>query len=243
MAEPDRRRRSRSGQLRDAAVWGIALGGASGAVLGAAIDGVGAGVGAVVGAAVYAPAEVLTTMNRSAGEIKPLWQRIFSSALLMALFGWLLGLIYGPNEVLLTAIISGALLGLLGLRPGKAALGLSIGAALGVLFQALDAGLESALVAAAVAIVYRVAAAIAYRDRPLVRVMAEEVPAAELRYVVPFEARSRYVGADYVEQLAKIRGGTFRRNPPDVGILASLDSLNGPTFDPGRVHPLISEFY
>ena len=74
----------------------------------------------------------------------------------------------------------------------------------------LDAGLESALVAAAVAIVYRVAAAIAYRDRPLVRVMAEEVPAAELRYVVPFEARSRYVGADYVEQLAKIRGGTFR---------------------------------
>ena len=82
-----------------------------------------------------------------------------------------------------------------------------------------------ALVAAAVAVVYRVVAAIAYRNRPLVRVMAEEVPAAELRYVVPFEARSRYVGADYVEQLAHVRGGTFRRNPPDVGILASLDQL------------------
>ena len=81
------------------------------------------------------------------------------------------------------------------------------------------------------AVVYRVVAAIAYRNRPLVRVMAEEVPAAELRYVVPFEARSRYVGADYVEQLAHVRGGTFRRNPPDVGILASLDSLDGPTFD------------
>ncbi len=243
MADPDRRRRSRSGQLRDAAVWGIALGAASGAVLGAAIDGVGAGVGAVVGAAVYAPAEVITTMSRSAGEIKPLWQRIFSSALLMALFGWLLGLIYGPDELLLTAVISGALLGLLGLRPGKAVLGLVIGVALGLLFQALDAGLESAAVAAAVTIVYRVAAAIAYRDRPLARVMAEEVPAAELRYVVPFEARSRYVGADYVEQLAKVRGGTFRRNPPDVGILASLDGLSGPSFDPGRVHPLIREFY
>jgi hypothetical protein len=219
------------------------VGAGSGAVLGAAIDGVGAGVGAVVCAAVYAPAEVITTMRRSAGEIKPLWQRIFGSALLMALFGWVLGLIYGPDEPLLTAIISGALLGLLGLRPGKAALGLLIGAALGVLFQALDAGLESALVAAAVAIVYRVAAAIAYRDRPLVRVMAEEVPAAELRYVVPFEARSRYVGADYVEQLAKVRGGTFHRNLPDVGILASLDGLNGPTFEAGRVHPLIREFY
>jgi hypothetical protein len=240
MADPDRRRRSRSGQLRDALVWGVALGAASGAVLGDAIDGVGAGVGAVVGAAVYAPAEVITTMSRGGAEIKPLWQRIFASALLMALFGWLLGLIYGPDEPLLTAIISGALLGLLGLRPRKVALGLLVGATLGALFQALDAGLESALVAAAVAIVYRVVAAIAYRDRPLVRVMAEEVPAAELRYVVPFEARSRYVGADYVEQLAKIRGGTFRRNPPDVGILASLDSLNGPTFDPGRVHPLMA---
>jgi hypothetical protein len=243
MADPDRRRRSRSGRLRDAVVWGTALGAASGAVLGDAINGVGAGVGAVVGAAVYAPAEVITTMGRAGGEIKPLWQRIFSSALLMALFGWLLGLIYGPDKPLLTAIISGAFLGLLGLRPLKAVIGLVVGASLGILFQALDAGLGSALVAAVVAIVYRVVAAIAYRGRPLVRVMAEEVPAAELRYVVPFEARSRYVGADYVEQLAKIRGGTFRRNPPDVGILASLDALNGPTFDSGRIHPLIREFY
>ena len=45
-----------------------------------------------------------------------------SPDLLMALFGWLLGLISGPDEPLLTAIISGALLGLLGLRPGKAAI-------------------------------------------------------------------------------------------------------------------------
>jgi hypothetical protein len=243
MVDSDRRKRSRSGRLGDAVVWGTALGAASGAVLGDAIDGVGAGVGAVVGAAVYAPAEVITTMSRAGGEIKPLWQRIFSSALLMALFGWLLGLIYGPDEPLLTAIISGAFLGLLGLRPLKAALGLLVGAALGALFQIFDSGLEPALVAAAVTLAYRVIAAIVYRGRPLVRVMAEEVPAAELRYVVPFEARSRYVGADYVEQLAKVRGGTFRRNPPDVGILASLDSLDGPSFDASRVHPLIREFY
>ena len=73
--------------------------------------------------------------------------------------------------------------------------------------------------------------------------MAEAVPAEELLYVVPFEARSRYVGADYVEQLAEVRGGTFARNPPDVGILASLDALDGPAFDASRVHPLIREFY
>jgi hypothetical protein len=243
MATPDRRRRSRSGQRLDALIWGAALGAASGAVLGDAIGGVGAGAGALLGAALNAPAEALATMTRGAAEPSPLWRRILSSALLMALFGWLLGLIYGTDEPLLTAIISGALLGLLGLRPLKAAVGLVTGAVLGALFSALDADLEPALIAAAVTIAYRVIAAIAYRNRPLVRVMAEEVPASELRYVVPFEARSRYVGADYVEQLAKLRGGTFHRNPPDVGILASLAALEGPTFDARLVHPLIREFY
>jgi hypothetical protein len=239
----DRRRRSRSGRLLDALVWGATLGAASGAVLGDAISGVGAGWGALIGAALYAPAEAVTSMSRGGAEIKPLWHRIVSSALLMALFGWLLGLIFGPDARLLTAVLSGALLGLLGLRPLKLAIGVVVGVAVGIAAQALDADLEPALVAAAVAIVYRVIAAIAYRNRPLVRVMAEEVPAAELQYVVPFEARSRYVGADYVEQLAKVRGGSFRRNLPDVGILASLDNLQGPEFDANRVHPLIREFY
>jgi hypothetical protein len=243
MGDPDRRRRSGSGRVLDALVWGATIGAASGAVLGDAIDGVGVGTGAVIGAVLLAPTEVITSIRKRPAEPKPLWHRIISSALLMALFGWSLGLIYGSDEPLLTAIISGALIGLLGLRPAKAALGLLVGVALGSVFQALDSAPEPALIAAAVTLAYRVIAAIAYRDRPLVRVMAEEVPALELRYVVPFEARSRYVGADYVEQLAKVRGGTFRRNPPDVGILASLGSLDGPTFDPGRVHPLIREFY
>jgi hypothetical protein len=243
MAAPDRRRRSRSGRILDALIWGLALGGASGAVLGAGVDGLGAGAGALIGAALAASAEVFTTVTQAPAQPKPLWQRILSSALLMALFGSLLGLIYGSDEPLATGIICGAVVGLFGLRPAKVALGVLIGAVLGALFQALDAGIEPALIAATVTIAYRIIAAIVYRGRPLVRIMAEEVPASELRYVVPFEARSRYVGADYVEQLAKVRGGTFRRNPPDVGILASLDSLEGPTFDAGRVHALIREFY
>jgi hypothetical protein len=243
MGDPDRRRRSRPRQVLDALIWGTALGAASGAVLGVGIEGVGAGAGALIGAVLVGPAEVITSIRRTPAEPKPLWQRILSTALLMALFGWLLGLIYGPDEPLVTGIICGALVGLFGLRPVKLALGILVGAVVGGLFQALDAGLEPALIAAVVTIAYRVIAAIVYRGRPLVRIMAEEVQAAELRYVVPFEARSRYVGSDYVEQLATIRGGTFRRNPPDVGILASLDSLNGPTFEAGRVHPLIREFY
>src|SRR4051794_18768855 len=242
MASPDRRRRSRSGRVLDSLVWGAVLGAAAGAALGAAIGGVGAALGALIGALLCAPAEVFTTLTRGAAEVKPLWQRIVSSALLMALFGWLLGVI-GLDDPVVAGTASGALLGLFGLRPLKIALGLLVGAAVGGLLQALDGDVAPALVAAAVAVVYRVVAAILYRNRPLVRVMAEEVPASELRYVVPFEARSRYVGADYVEQLAKLRGGTFRRNPPDVGILASLDHLDGPSFDAQRVHPLIREFY
>src|SRR3954452_11457782 len=171
MGEPDRRRRSRSGRVVDALIWGATLGAASGAVLGDAIGGVGAAKGAVIGAVLLAPVEAFTSTRRRPAEPKPLWHRILSSALLMALFGWLLGLIYGSGEALLTGIISGALVGVLGLRPAKAALGLLVGAGLGALFQAVDSGLEPALIAVSVTIAYRVIAAVAYRDRPLVRVM------------------------------------------------------------------------
>jgi hypothetical protein len=243
MSSPDRRKRSRAGRLVDALVWGTVLGAAGGAVLGHALDGVGAGLGALIGVALYAPAEAAIAVTHGPGRPKPLLQRIAGSALFMAVLGWLVGFVLGPGHVLLVAILGGALLGLLGLRPRKVALGIAVGVVTGLVLRALDAGLEPALVAAAVTVAYRAVAAIVYRGRPLVRIMAEEVPAAELRYVVPFEARSRYVGADYVEQLAEVRGGTFHRNPPDIGILASLDSLRGPTFDPGRVDPLIREFY
>src|SRR5437764_16914 len=108
MGQPDRRRRSRSGRLLDALVWGAALGATSGAVLGDAIDGIGAAPGAVIGVALYAPAEAITSITRTPAEPKPLWHRILSSVLLMALFGWFLGLIYGSADPLLTGIISGA---------------------------------------------------------------------------------------------------------------------------------------
>ena len=119
MAQPDRRRRSRSGRVLDAVIWGAALGAASGAVLGDAIDGVGAGLGALIGAALYAPTEAITSITRGPAEPKPLWYRILSSALLMALFGWVLGLIYGTDEPLLTGLLSGALMACSGCVPAK----------------------------------------------------------------------------------------------------------------------------
>jgi hypothetical protein len=232
----DRRRRSRSGQLRDAFIWGALLGGAAGAVLGHTVDGVGALLGAVIGVVIYAPLETSMRARLGPADAPPLWQRILGSVLAMSLLGALLGVVFSS---LVVGILSGALLGLIGLRPLKVLIGVAVGAVVGVVLS----GVGAAIVAAVVTVVYRVIAAFAYRNRPLVRVMAQEVPAAELRYVVPFEARSKYVGADYVRQLAELRGGTFRRNPFDVGILASLDALDGPGFDARRVHPLIREFY
>jgi hypothetical protein len=215
-------------KLRDGIVWGAVAGAAGGAVL--------AGwPGALMGAVVYAATETYTNLHHTPGRPKPLFGRILGSALVMALLGALIGLV--TDEPLVTGLVCGALLGALGLRPLKLLLGLAVGV---VVALVLD---DPPVIAATVTVVYRALAAFAYRGRPLVRIMAEAVPAAELRYVVPFEARSKYVGADYVEQLAHLRGGTFRRNPPDVGILASLDGLEGPTFDPARVHPLIREFY
>jgi hypothetical protein len=211
-------------------VWGALLGGAAGAVLSQSV------IGAAIGIVIYAPLEAMMRARLEPAEPPPLWQRILGSALAMSLLGALLGLVFSSVVV---AILAGALLGLIGLRPLKVVLGVVVGAAVGLALS----GVAPAIVAAVVTVVYRVIAAFAYRNRPLVRIMAQEVPAAELRYVVPFEARSKYVGADYVEQLAELRGGTFRRNPPDVGILASLDALDGPDFDARLVHPLIREFY
>jgi hypothetical protein len=225
--------RSRGARTRDALIWGACLGAAAGAVLGAALD-VGAGPGAAIGAVLNAALEVASARRQRPAQPRPLWGRVIASGLLMALVGALLGLVFGS---LVTAIICGAIVGALGVRPAKVALGLATGVVVGLLID------EPALAGAVTAVAYRLIAAYAYRKRPLVRIMAEAVPAEELLYVVPFEARSRYVGADYVERLAEVKGGTFVRNPPDVGILASLAALDGPAFDAAKVHPLIREFY
>ncbi|MET7400818.1 hypothetical protein ABZS66_45795, partial [Dactylosporangium sp. NPDC005572] len=67
--------------------------------------------------------------------------------------------------------------------------------------------------------------------------------AEQLPFVVPLEARTRYVGTGYVKELAEATGGVYREAAPDVGIVASLDALEGPDFDPAGVHPDVREFY
>jgi hypothetical protein len=76
-----------------------------------------------------------------------------------------------------------------------------------------------------------------------VTLLAVRARVADLPFVVPLEARSRYVGVDYVRSLAGVLGGTYVRDAGDAGIVASLDNLAGPDFDPGLVAPQVREFY
>jgi hypothetical protein len=89
---------------------------------------------------------------------------------------------------------------------------------------------------------YRALSAAIFRD-PQVTLLAERATAEELPFVVPLEARTGYVGVDYVKSLAAVLGGTYIRDAADVGIVASLDDLACPDFDPGAVHPRVREFY
>ena len=140
---------------------------------------------------------------------------------------------------------AGAVAGLLGIRPQKVLLGPVVGAAVGRrrLQPRRPAGGGAAVAAAAaVAVAFRIVSAAVFRD-PQVRLLAEQVPAEQLPFVVPLEARTRYVGTGYVRELADVLGGTYRAAHPDVGIVASLDDLAGPELDPAAVDPLVREFY
>ena len=137
---------------------------------------------------------------------------------------------------------AGAVAGALGLRPQKVALGPLVGAAVGRALAARTPPVPGSAVASSTVLAYRVLSALLFRDAQ-VRLLAERVRAAELPFVVPLEARTRYVGTGYVRELAEVLGGTYLRDAPDVGIVASLDALAGPQFAPADVDPRVREFY
>ena len=89
---------------------------------------------------------------------------------------------------------------------------------------------------------YRSLSAAVFRDAQ-VSLLAESVSAADLPFVVPLPARSRYVGTGYVQDLARSIGGVYTADAEDTGIVASLDTLSGPDFDPAMVDPRVREFY
>jgi hypothetical protein len=201
--------------------------------------------GAVAGAAGLATADAVARARQRPNEIPALWSRILASGAVAAPLGWTADRLarvrgssgLGPVPV---ATVAGAAAGAIGLRPQKVALGPVVGAAVGLGLRPSRA--SGAMAATAAVVGYRTAAAVLFRD-PQVSLLAERVKPEDVPFVVPLASQTRYVGTDYVRSLAGVLGGTYAPAVADIGIVASLDELAGPSFDPAGVDPLVREFY
>lgn len=217
---------------------------AIGAVAGASLAGRrGAGravAGATAGAALLAGSEAVARARQRPGEIPALPHRILTSAALAAPFGWVVGELMGVGPVGV-GTAAGAVAGVMGIRPPKVVLGPAVGAAVGATAARLQWDAPAA-VAAATMVAYRTLSATLFRDAQM-SLLAERVRPEDLPFVVPLAARTGYVGTGYVRDLAATMGGTYTADAPDVGIVASLDELAGPDFDPGGVDLRVREFY
>ena len=192
---------------------------------------------AVVGSVALGASEAVARARQKEGEIPPLWQRIAVSGALAAPLGWVAGRLTaaGPRTI---GTATGLVVGALGIRPQKVAMGPAVGAVIG---QALSRGpAPAAVVASSTVLAYRTLSALIFRDQQ-VSLLADRVSSADLPFVVPRPARSRYVGTGYVRELAEELGARYTAAAPDAGIVASLDALTGPLFDPGQVDPLVRE--
>jgi hypothetical protein len=228
-----------------AAGFAGALGALAGAALAAGQGRRAVVTGAVAGAAGLAAADAVARARQRPNEIPALWSRILASGAVAAPMGWAADRLVrvrgsrrlGPVPV---ATAAGAAAGALGLRPQKVALGPVVGAAVGLGLRPSRA--SGAMAATAAVVGYRTAAAVLFRD-PQVSLLAERVKPADVPFVVPLASQTRYVGTDYVRSLAGVLGGTYAPAVADIGIVASLDELAGPSFDPAGVDPLVREFY
>jgi hypothetical protein len=198
-------------------------------------------MGTLVGCALLVGSETIARRMQRPGEIPPLWHRILTTSAMAAPLGWLGERVTGAGPVGVAAS-AGAAAGAAGLRPQKVLLGPLFGAALGAALARLDRRITGAVSAATTVLAYRVFSAVVFRDSQL-SLLAERVAPDDLPFVVPLESRTRFVGTGYVAALADVLGGTYVREAADVGIVASLDELAGPEFDPAAVDPRVREFY
>lgn len=224
----------------EAGVAGGVIGALGGAAIGDRTPGLRWRRGALLGATLVGLGEAITDATRARGSLKPLPWRIASSSMPAAVAGWTLARAIPRLPPAPLGAIVGAAGGALGLRREKVLLGAATGALIGAV---AGRRVGPGLVAAGASIGARLASVAVLRDDPRLTILGERVPSAQVPEVVPYAARRRYVGGDYLKDLADELGGRHERDPLDVGIIASLDELAGPTFDPGLVHPLIREFY
>ena len=204
-------------------------------------------LGALAGAVGLGTVEAVARATQRPDEIPALWARIAMSGALAAPAGWAVGRVTGAGP-LPVGTAAGTVAGTLGLRPQKVALGPVVGVGAGLAFRARRqpqsaASTAAAAAAAAAAVVgFRVVSALVFTD-PQVSLLASQVPAGNVPFVVPRASQTRYVGTGYVRELAKDLGGKYTADVGDIGIVASLADLAGPEFDPASAHPLVREFY
>jgi hypothetical protein len=237
VAKDDAAGPGRAGQIGAAGVLG-ALGGAA---LAAHRGRRAVLLGALGGAAGLAAVDTVARARQQPGEIPALWSRIIASGAVAAPLGWAADRFAGAGPVPV-ATVAGAAAGALGLRPQKVLLGPVVGAATGAGLRLTGARVPGAVAAAAAVVGFRVASAVLFRD-PQLSLLAERVRAEDVPFVVPLASQTRYVGTGYVRSLAQLLGGTYTPDVADIGIVASLDALAGPSFDPAGVDPLVREFY
>jgi hypothetical protein len=216
------------------------VGGIAGAALTAHRGRRATALGALLGGAGLGASEAVARARQRPGEIPALWQRIAVSAALVAPVGWAAERVtrVGPTVV---GAATGAIGGTLGIRPQKVVMGPLLGAAIGSAF-ARRRPAPAAVVAATTMVAYRTLSAVLFRDSA-VSLLADRVSPTDLPFVVPLGAQTRYVGTGYVRALADKLGGSYVAAAPDVGIVASLDEIAGPDFDPKGVDPQVREFY
>jgi hypothetical protein len=232
-----------AGRLGSAGAAGV-LGALAGAALAAHRGPRAALAGALAGAAGLAAVDGIARARQRPGEIPALWSRIIASGAVAAPLGWVAERVTGAGPMPV-ATVAGAAAGALGLRPQKVALGPVVGATVGAGLSRSGSGgrgVPGAVAAAAAVVGFRTASAVLFRD-PQLSLLAERVQAADVPFVVPLASQTRYVGTGYVRSLAALLGGTYTSDVADIGIVASLDELAGPSFDPAAVDPLVREFY
>jgi hypothetical protein len=222
-------------------VFAALIGGGAGAALASRSSRLGAALSTIGGAALLAVAKAVARAQRRGIENQALWYRILSTGALVAPLGWLAGktTTARPTQI---GTATGLLAGLLGVRPQKVVLGPLVGAAIGRGLETRGRRPSPAAVATVTMVVYRMLSAAVFRDAQ-VTLLAVRARVGDLPFVVPLEARSRYVGVDYLRSLAEVLGGTYVRDATDAGIVASLDDLAGPDFDPSAVGAQVREFY
>ena len=163
-------------------------------------------VGAVSGAAALAGSEAVARARQRPGEIPALPHRILVSGALAAPLGWVAGRVAGAGPVdgrhggRHRRRRDGAAPAEGGDGPGRRL------RRSGAAASRCDPSASTSVVAATTVMAYRTLSAVLFRDAQM-SLLAERVQPEKLPFVVPLAARTRYVGTDYVRDLAETIGG------------------------------------